>query len=340
MQKPIYMKQLFSGLIILASIWIVGCKNTTALKPNITGAMGEVVMVMDDKWRNSPAGDSMRAILMQPMEGLPQVEAIFTLSITPHRAFVNNMRTSRNLVITKIGPDVEEEGVSLRQKETYAKDQAIVQINATSAESFIRIIKENEHRIVGFLLKAERERSAKYFANYEDGDLSNKVEAQWGLKMTIPSILKVRKMEPTFSWLSHETPSMSQGLMIYAFDYSGEEVFSLEYLLNKRDSVLKANVPGPSEGSYMGNEYQVPFTYKAFTVNDHYTAEIRGLWKVVGDLMGGPFVLFAHLDHKNSRVVVTDSYVYLPDEPRKRNFVWQMESLLYSVKFPGDLKDK
>ncbi len=330
------MRQLFIGLLITASIWIVGCKNNTALKPNITGAMGEVLMVMDDKWRNGPAGDSIRAILMQPMGGLPQVEAIFTLSITPHRAFVNNMRTFRNLVITNIGPEVEEEGVSFRQEGTYAKDQAMIQINAHSAESFIKLIKENESRIVGFLLNAERKRSAKYFDLYQDGDLSNKVETLWGMKMTIPSILKVKKMNPTFSWLSHETPSMSQGLMIYSFEYHGEEVFSREYLLNKRDSVLKANVPGPAAGSYMSTEHQVPVTYKAFTVNNHYTAEIRGLWKVVGDLMGGPFVLFAHLDHANSRVVVTDAYVYLPDEPKKRNFVWQMESLLYSVKFPGD----
>lgn len=340
LQNLNYMRQLSIGLFIAASIWLVGCKNTTALKPNITGAMGEVLMVMDDKWRNGPAGDSIRAILMQPMEGLPQVEAIFTLSISPHRAFVNNMRTFRNLVVTNIGPDVEQEGVSFRKEGTYAKDQAMIQINAFSAENFIKIINENEHRIVGFILNAERKRSGKYFERYQDGDLANKIEANWGFKMTIPSILKPKKMEPSFSWLSHETSTMSQGLLIYSFDYSGEDVFSREYLLNKRDSILKANVPGPSSGSYMSTEHQVPSSYKAFTINDHYTAEIRGLWKVVGDLMGGPFVMFAHLDIENSRVIVTDSYVYLPDEPKKRNFVWQMESLLYSVKFPGDQKEK
>lgn len=334
------MRQLIIGVIIIASLLATGCKDSAALKPNITGAMGEVLMVMDDKWRNGPAGDSIRAILMQPMNGLPQVEAIFTLSITPHRAFVNNMRTFRNLVITNIDPEVEKEGVSLQQENTYAKDQAMVQIHAKSEERFIEIVQENEGRILAFLLKAERQRSERYFTRYEDGALSDKLEAQWGMRMITPSILKERKLTPTFSWLSHETPSMSQGLLIYSFDYHGEDVFTPSYLLNKRDSVLYANVPGPADGSFMSTEYEVPFTYKAFTVNNHYTVEIRGLWKVVGDLMGGPFVLFAHLDHENSRVVVTDSYIYLPNEPKKRNFVWQMESLLYTVKFPGDSKNQ
>ncbi len=97
------MKNILSlSLLLFISSLIVGCKDTTALKPNITGAMGEVLMVMDDKWRNSDAGETMRSILMQPMEGLPQVEPIFTLSITPHRAFSSAMKTFRNIIVVEI----------------------------------------------------------------------------------------------------------------------------------------------------------------------------------------------------------------------------------------------
>ncbi|MGQ1946333.1 DUF4837 family protein [Geofilum sp. OHC36d9] len=327
-------------IALFLSLLAGGCKDKSVLKPNISGAMGEVLMVMDDKWRNSPAGDSIKAVLMQPMEGLPQIEPIFKLSITPHRAFTDNIRTFRNIVITNVGEDVQEEGVRYRQGDTYAKGQAMVQINAKTAERFIELVDENQYKILAFLLKAERQRSINYYDRYEDAQLADKVGKQWGLDMIIPNILKIRKMTDTFTWLSNETPTMSQGLMVYSFDYHGENVLTKEYLLNKRDSVLHVNVPGPSDGSYMSTEYQVPVTYKVLEVNGHYTVEMRGLWKVVGDLMGGPFVLFAHLDYENSKVIVTDSYVYLPDEPKKRNFVWQMESLLYTVKFPGDEKPK
>ncbi len=200
--------------------------------------------------------------------------------------------------------------------------------------------KKNETKILGVILKAELERTKQYYKTYNEGRLVDEVEKKWGMNMIMPSILKKMKVTPTFSWYSHETPRLSQGLLIYSYDYLSEESLSKEYILNKRDSILKANVPGPSDGSYMTTEHELPITHKAYQVNNHYTAELRGLWKVQGDLMGGPFVLLAHLDYENSRVVVTDSYVYHPEEPKKRNYVWQMETLMNSVVFPDDKNAK
>ena len=37
-----------------------------------------------------------------------------------------------------------------------------------------------------------------------------------------------------------------------------------------------------------------------------------------GDMMGGPFVSHAHLDEKNQRVVVAETFVYAPGT-KKRN---------------------
>jgi hypothetical protein len=47
-------------------------------------------------------------------------------------------------------------------------------------------------------------------------------------------------------------------------------------------------------------------------------------------------VSFAHIDPENNRVVVTEGYVYAPEKPEKRNLVWQLESVLYSFRFPDD----
>ncbi|MCA1744759.1 MAG: DUF4837 family protein [Bacteroidales bacterium] len=313
-----------------------GCKNTSNQKPNITGAMGEVLVVMDDKWRNGPEGEALQQMLKQPMEGLPQVEPIFNVSITPHRAFGGSMRTFRNLVITNIGPDVEKEGVRFFSESSWARDQSMIHINAKTPELFLALLDKEEVRILGYILRAERQRSIRYYTKFVAGNLTDKINQKWGMKVIIPNIFTVKLDKDDFSWMSHETPSLSQGMFIYSFDYKGEGTFSREYLLNKRDSVLRRNVPGPSEGSYMSTEHMTPVTYKSFENNGHKVVELRGLWKVVGDLMGGPFVMHAHLDKANNRVVVTDGYVFLPEEPKKRNYIWQLESLFYSVDFGDD----
>jgi hypothetical protein len=332
------MKKMKSGIALLLVVLAIfsGCKNTSNQKPNVTGGMGEVLVVMDDKWRNGPEGIAIQSILKQPMEGLPQVEPIFTVSITPHRAFSGSMRTFRNLVVTNIGPDVEKEGVRFFSESSWAKGQAMVHINAKTPEQFLELLDKEEIRILGFILKAERQRSLRYYTKFVAGDLTDKVNDKWGIDMIIPNIFTVKSDKNDFSWMSHETPSLSQGMFIYSFDYVGEGTFSREYLLNKRDSVLRHNVPGPSDGSYMTTEHEVPVTYKSFKVNGHEAVELRGLWKVVGDLMGGPFVMHAHFDKANNRVVVTDGYVFLPEEPKKRNYIWQLESLFYSLSFPDE----
>jgi hypothetical protein len=327
------------ALLFVVLAFFSGCKNMANQKSDITGAMGEVLVVMDDKWRNGPEGEALQRILKQPMQGLPQAEPIFNVSITPHRAFSGSIRAFRNLVITNINPDVESEGVRFFSESSWATDQSMIHINAKTPEKFLDLLNQEELRILGYILRAERQRSIRYYTKFVAGDLTNKVNDKWGVNMIIPNIFKVKSDKGNFSWMSHETPSLSQGMFIYSFDYVGEGTFSREYLLNKRDSVLRDNVPGPSEGSYMSTEHMTPVTYKSINNKGHKVVELRGLWKVVGDLMGGPFVLHAHFDEANNRVVVTDGYVFLPEEPKKRNYIWQLESLFYSLGFPGDQEE-
>ncbi len=329
----------FSLLILFVTL-VAGCKDSGNTKPNITGSMGEMLMVMDDKWRNSEPGERAIEMLTQPMMGLPQVENLFNLSIVPHRAFTDHMKVFRNLIITKISPDVEEEGVKFFTQNAWAREQALMRIEAKSPERFLEIIEEDELRILGFFVRAERQRSLRYYTKFSSAELTKMVSDKWNVGFVVPNNFKQNQSTENFTWLSNETQLTSQGVFIYSFDYVGEGTFSKEFLLNKRDSTLRMNVPGPVDGSFMSTEYDLPITYKTLKVNGHDVVELRGLWKVIGYPMGGPFVLFAHHDVANNRVVVTDGYVYSPEKPNKRNLVWQVESILYSLKFPTDKEEE
>ncbi|NLI63696.1 MAG: DUF4837 family protein, partial [Bacteroidales bacterium] len=63
--------------------------------------------------------------------------------------------------------------------------------------------------------------------------------------------------------------------------------------------------------------------------------EVRGLWKVKGDFMGGPFVSHARVDEVNQRVIVAEVFVYAPDK-LKRNLIRQIEASLYTLRLPQD----
>jgi hypothetical protein len=326
-------------LIILLPLFVFSCKDKGGLHvPDISGSTGEMLIVMNDSVKNNVGGHKLLSVMRQTVIGLPQAEQLFDVSVIPHRAFSERLRSFRNLVVVKVGADYASE--IKYYKGQWGKQQAMAHVFARNSWELDSLLAANEVKLAGFFVRAERDRSQKYYRKYISRKLTGKFQGQWGAFMIVPINYEENNTGKDFMWLSHETPLVSLGLLVYSFEYTGPESITKSYLLNKRDAMLKNNVPGPAQGSYMATESRLPVTYKYFKHNDHQVVELRGLWKVNGDLMGGPFVSFAHIDQEKSRVVVTDGYVYAPEKPEKRNLIWQIESILYSFRFIDEKEEE
>ena len=80
----------------------------------------------------------------------------------------------------------------------------------------------------------------------------------------------------------------------------------------------------------MSTEHRVPQVVRHVEANGIPRTEVRGLWAMVGDMMGGPFVLHAINDEANKRVLVVEMVVYYPGGPKK-NLMLLAESQLYTL---------
>lgn len=326
-------------LSVLFFFAVSSCKDKGGVyKPNISGTAGEMLVVMNDAVKDSVGGKTLEAILRQEVMALPQAEPLFDISIIPHRAFGERMRNFRNLIIVDVAKNLKPDIKFYNDR--WARQHAMAHITAKDVWQLDSIVKAQEVRLTGFFVRAERDRSLNYYEKYSRRDLMEEFKEDWEASMIIPSSYNENKPGKDFMWMSQETPLISQGVFVYSFEYSDFDSFSEANLLNKRDSVLRINVPGSAEGSYMTTESRLPVTYKRFEHNDHQIVEMRGLWRVEGDLMGGPFVSLAHIDPENGRIVVTEGYVFAPEKPEKRNLIWQLEAMLYSFRFLDDDKSK
>ena len=74
---------------------------------------------------------------------------------------------------------------------------------------------------------------------------------------------------------------------------------------------------------------------RPLTIQGEYALEARGLWRMKGDFMGGPYVSHMRLDPVNQRIIVVEAFIYSPDK-MKRNLMRQMEASLYTLRVPGD----
>jgi len=329
-------KNLF--LLIFFIFIAISCTNNPAIiHTNITGKAGEMIVVMSKvAWDDTP-GNLVRKILAQPQLSLPQEEPLFDLIFVPHEGFKDLFYTTRNIIQIKISPIVENQGVVFKDN-IWAYPQATVQINARNNEEFEKLFTENSDVIAGYFLKAEKDRLIMNYNKFTEQSVLNIMEQRHQIYLKVPPGFNVTAQGKDFSWIRFETPEISQGILIYSFPYISDSTFTLNYLLNKRDSFLRANVPGPTPGSYMVTEHRVPVVFQITRHNGNYAADLRGLWTVEHDFMGGPFVMLAELDVSRQRMVVADGYVYAPTKD-KRNLIRQVEAMVYSLAFKDQEKN-
>ena len=198
-------------------------------------------------------------------------------------------------------------------------------------------MEENKQTIVDFFTRAEMNRQISMLEEKHSNFISQKVDSLFGCDIWLPAELANSKTGKDFFWASTNTGTADRNFVMYSYPYTDKDTFTKEYFVHKRDSVMKANIPGFKEGVYMSTDSLLT-DVRPINVQNSYTMEARGLWRMKGDFMGGPYVSHTRLDEKNQRIITAEIFVYSPDK-MKRNLVRQMEASLYTLKLPGSKQE-
>ncbi len=328
-------KLLFIGVVLITAF--VSCNNDKPLMKNITGKSGELVIVIPKETWDGPSGKLLKDVMAQPQLALPQDEPIFDLIDVPPSAFTDIFKSTRNILTVRISSSIEKSGVEFK-KDVWAHPQAVVNINAKTQAEFDTVFTNNSDKIVAFFLKAEKDRGMENYRNYRDNVVYNTLLKNFDIKLNLPVGFKIARKDTAFAWARYETPEISQWVMVYTYKYESDSTFTPAYLVAKRNEVMKKYVPGPRKGSYMSTQKDIAPVLSIFELNGNYAAEMRGLWETENDYMGGPFVSISVLDASKNRIVTVEGSVYAPRYD-KRNYLRQVESMIYSLEFTDQAKN-
>lgn len=320
--------RLFPGLLTL--LLLVSCgPRKKALLPNVSGKAGEVIIVIDKSWWDGALGQCLRDSLAADCPFLPQKEPLYTLSNVPPAAFSNIFQLHRNLILCDIGPQVDKPSLKLGN-DIWAAPQCVVRINAPDEAAAVSLVRENMVHIINFIETAERNRVIDNTRRYQEASIRPPVKAVFGGSPYFPSGYVLKKMTDNFAWIAYETTYVQQDILLYKVPAAGDASdFSLETLVGHRNEVMKANVPGMFENTYMTtSSFAVP-SLRFVKYQGRHFAELRGLWEVYNDFMGGPFVSHSFYSADGASVITAEAFVYAP-KYNKRHYLRQVESLLYS----------
>ena len=333
-RKQNEMKRFINSLVIFTFIF-VSCKDSSKnpLLPTVAGAAYDLVIVGDPiEWKQT-AGRYLFDMLDDDTPGLPQSEPLFNLSFVPESQFDNLLKPARNILMFTIDDKMFTTGKVAYERNRWAKIQAIVKISAPNQEEMIKTLSENKQQIIDYFVNVEYERSLMYYKRYSNGTTRKLIKDSVDVWVSVPDFLNKYKGGENFTCLSNGSLDSRQDIIVYRTDYHGPQDFTVPHLVSVRDSVLKKHIPGPSEGSYMATDTINYYpAFRDVPLKERYCCEMRGLWRVQGDIMGGPFVSRSYFDARNSQIVTVETFVYAPNH-KKRNKIRLMEAIVTSVEF-------
>ena len=332
------MKKISLILIVIISILSIhSCaEQEIKTKPDSQGAMYEMFVVCSQPKWESGLGDTLKLILASPTPMLNQNEPHFDLLRINPPAYKNLVPRHRNQIIINSGAKYETPSMSVMY-DVYAEPQIIVTVSAANDSILTNYLWQNRKELLQVFMMAERDRDVKTNERLFSKQLRKDIETKFGFSMKFPQGYTISREEEGFMWITNENPAdRLLGVVIYEYPYTGINDLKLKSIVAKRNKYTTF-LPGQKDGTHMTTTDIEP-DIKYQKINNRPWVELRGFWEITKDFMGGPFVSYTTLDRENQRVICVDSYVYAPGKD-KRNFMRQLEHLIYSVKFPENSKE-
>lgn len=321
------MKKTFA-LLLFASLLFTACHNTKPLLPSVSGKAGEIIVVMEKPDWEGALGNDTRELLAGDCPWLATREPLYSLVNVVPSGFGDLFKVHRNIVKFDINQQVDSSFVAYRH-DVWSQPQCVIQVIAKNVEEAQNLLATKGSMIINSIETAERDRVIRNSIRYEEGAVTNAVMEVFGGAPRIPTGYKLRKISEDFAWIAKDYQFVYQDLFIYRYPVNEAEPFTVENIIAHRNEMLKANVPGMIDNTYMKTSDGFPVSVEHIKYRGRYFSQTRGYWDVEGDYMGGPFVSHSFYSPDGSEIIVAEGFVYAPRYD-KRQYLRQVESVLYS----------
>lgn len=330
-KQIIYLALFIFGVLSLSSC---GDNTKPKRKSASSGGPNEMLIITQnlEQWEGE-MGDSIRAAFGQEIPVLSIPEPEFNLVNINEKSLEKKMfKTHHNLFIVEIDKKFSTAYVETH-KDLWSSPQMVIKINAPTHEAFLQKFEENKQTNLELFRETERIRIINSYASkFKNINVARDIRKNFNLEMDVPKGYQTATLEANFAWIRKETTANSMSILIYTTPYSDTNVFNPAKIQQSRNLLTRVKVLGPTDGSFqkIADEY-VPIQSRHISFNGHYATEIRGLWDLENDFMGGPFLSYTFVDEARNRVITIDGFMYAPKQ-KKAVMLRELEAILWSTK--------
>ena len=298
--------------------------------PSSGGKTLEMIVVADNSVYNNGLKQFIEETFESEQYGLNQRESCFdVVHLSPDKFIHSDMlQKHRNILIIDYKSGNPNKMYNEINQRVYP--QAVYKLMTDNTDSLFSILKRFYPTIKKQFYTNEHNRVFNAFRRDENLKLTEQIKKTFNIKLTVSSDFYLAKQQKDFFWIRKETENESYGMMIYKMPFSDSGLYAKEKIIDIRNQIAKSNIPGPAKGSYMGTEDRFPIYTDTVKINNIIAVETRGLWRLFGDFMGGPFVNYVFQNPDGGDFVMIDCFLYSPKKS-KRDLLMQLESIVYSL---------
>jgi hypothetical protein len=320
---------------------LCACGEKRSYVATSTGKTNEIILIINDNAHSRAIADTIREFLTQNDLYLPQPEALYDILTIPQQDFNNQapIRNHHNLLMVNINDTIKERAYF--SKDLWASPQLVLQFDANSDTSFYRMFRAHRRTVLEKLDQNELVRARGITDLGKNIGLSDEILNHFELYMSVPAGFQMVKKADDFLWFyqqrsDRKTEDMTASIMIWQRPYRAELQFSTDSLIRERNRVGRMYIAGPTDGSYMKTptEYIYP---QIKDLSDYaasgFAVEMRGLWDLEGDFMGGPFISYTFVHPKTQKLITIDAFLYRPNHD-KRPILRQLQAVITDVSIP------
>lgn len=315
--------------IVFSLILFTSCNNgkDQRIIPPSNGNINNLLVVVDNLLWDDSVGETIRDVVAAPVPALSQEEPLFSLNQMPPMVF--DGFATKNRIILKI--EKGGEAGTVIKNDVYARPQTVAEISGKTDQEIKDQLEKNGDKIIAAFKKEElKENQRRIRISLMD---DKPLEESLGVKLNFQTAYRIAKQDKDFFWIRKDIPTGTMDIMIYEVPLStikkGDS--TIIDIVRMRDSIGKAQIPGPVEGSYMITEAAYTPYLSETTIDGKPAYETKGIWDVKNAFMSGPFINYAIEDKANNRYVVIEGYVFAPSV-EKRNNIFELEAIMKSIK--------
>lgn len=220
-------------------------------------------------------------------------------------------------------------------KDKWARGQIIVYLFANGKKKLMETIRTNYSAVAKRIRLHDRPKldASIYVLKKESPGLIKKIQDKFGITMRIPGdYISVKKDVDNFMWFRKDTKEATLCIVIQKFPYTSVSQLEPSNIIKLRDDYGKTHMSFGEEGNYMvTNTDDLPTYDYTYEIDGQYTREVRGIWEMTKDFLGGPYATYVVHDKKSNELIFIDTFVIAPGSS-KRDMMLQLDYIVKTLK--------